>query len=223
MMTSARLKIAPSFASAPMGHLADVVAKLKRAGADVLHFDLEDGHFVPVMTLGTRLIGELRPLTALPFDVHLMVDNPEALIPVVAELGADAISVHHEACLYPRRTLRQIRALGKRAGLAFNPKTALPALDYFLPHLDFVLILTTEPEIPDCPFLPPILDKAREAAAFAQRHHPALEIVVDGAIDASNIAQAVEAGATMVVAGRGVFGGGQIAENIRRMRAAAGA
>lgn len=217
---TAHISIAPSLASAPMGHLADTIVELERAGADAIHFDLEDGHFVPVMTLGTRLIAELRPLTHLPFDVHLMVDNPEQVIPLVAPLGADAISVHHEACLYPRRTLRMIRDLGKRAGLAFNPKTSFPPLDYLLPYLDFVLILTTEPEMPDCPYLPAVLDNVRAAAAFARERHPRLTVVADGGIDANNIAEVVAAGATAIVAGRAVFAGGKIAANLRRLREA---
>lgn len=205
-----------------MAHLAQVVADLERAGVDMIHFDLEDGHFVPaVMTLGTRLIGELRPLTRLPFDVHLMVSNPEQMIPAVAELGGDTIAAHYEACLYPRRTLRQIKELGKGAGMAFNPKTPLPDLEYLLPHLDYVIVLTTEPELPDCPFIPQALDNVRAAAAFAREYHPALGIVADGGVDASNIAQVVEAGANVVVAGRGAFGGGRIVENVRRMRDAA--
>jgi ribulose-phosphate 3-epimerase len=220
-MTGGRaVKIAPSLASAPMGHLADVVAGLERAGVDRLHFDLEDGHFVPVMTLGTRLIAELRPLTRLSFDVHLMVSNPEMLIPVVVQGGADAISVHHEACEYPRRTLRKIKEAGKRAGIALNPKTPLPEMAYLRPYLDFVVILTTEPEEPDCPHLPEILEKVRSASAFARSYHPDLEIVADGGIDASNIASVVDAGAHVIVAGRGVFAGGDYAGNVRRLRAA---
>ncbi len=212
------ISIAPSLASAPMWHLADTIAELERAGADAIHFDLEDGHFVPVMTLGTRLIAELRPLTRLPFDVHLMVDNPEQIVPLVASLGADAISVHYEACLYPRRTLRMIQGMGKRAGLAFNPKTPFPRVDYLLPYLDFVLILTTEPEMPDCPYLPAVLDNVRAAAAFAKEHHPRLGITADGGIDADNIAEVVAAGADTIVSGRAVFAGGEITANLRRLR-----
>lgn len=222
MASGTRVKIAPSLASAPMGHLADVIAELEQAGADVIHFDVEDGHFVPaVMTLGTRLIGELRPLTSLPFDVHLMVTEPEVMIPVVAELGADSIVAHYEACPYPRRTLRQIKELGAQAGLAFNPRTRLPDLEYLLPHLDFVNVLTTEPELPDWPFLPHALENVRAAAAFADQHRPELGIIADGGFDAGNIHLAVEAGTTMVVAGRGAFAGGRIAENVEAMRAAA--
>lgn len=213
--------IAPSLAAVPMAHLADTVAKLEQAGVDMLHFDLEDGHFVPVMTLGTRLIGELRPLTQLPFDVHLMVSNPESIIPEVARLGANSIACHYEATPYPRRTLRQIKRLGKKAGLAFNPKTLLPDLDYLLACLDYVVVLTTEPEFPDCPFLPAVLSKVQAIAAFAQVRRPQLDIMVDGGIDASNAAIAVAAGATTLVSGRGIFYQDRIMENVQRLRAAA--
>lgn len=205
-----------------MGHLAQVVADLEEAGVGMLHFDLEDGHFVPaVMTLGTRLIGELRPLTDLHFDVHLMVSEPEVMIPVVAELGCNSIAAHYEACPYPRRTLRQIRALGLQAGLAFNPRTPLPELDYLASLLDYVVILTTEPELPDWPFIPEALESVRAAAAFAQQRHPELSITADGGFDAENIHLAVEAGANVIVAGRGTFAGGRIGENVRAMQSAA--
>lgn len=217
---AAAIKIAPSLASAPMGNLQAVIADLEASGADMVHFDLEDGQFVPVMTLGTRLIGELRPLTQLPFDVHLMVVNPERLIARVAQLGADSISVHVEACPYPRRTLRMIQGLGKRAGLAFNPVTPLPDVKYLLPYLDFILILTTEPEIPDSPYLPAILDKVRHAQRFVEGSGQAIDVVVDGGIDAGNVAAAAEAGASVIVAGRGAFGEGGLRSNVRRMREA---
>ncbi len=217
------IRLAPSLAAAPMGHLAQVVADLEAAGADALHFDLEDGQFVPVMTLGTRLIGELRPLTRLPFDVHLMVHTPEAILPEIAALGADSIAFHWEATGYPRRVLRQIRELGKRAGLAFNPATPLPDLTYLLPHLDYVILLTTEPETPDCPYLPPVLEKVRQAAAFARAHRPDLGVCADGGIGEGNIAQAAAAGANWIVCGRAAFAGGAIAGNLARLRAAAGA
>ena len=216
------LKIAPSLASAPMLHLAAVIAELERARVDWLHFDLEDGHFVPAMTLGTRLISELRPLTRLPFDVHLMVANPETMVPAVAELGGDSISIHYEACLYPRRVLRQIKGLGKRAGLAFNPKTLLPPLEYLRPYLDFVVILTTEPESPDCPYLPLILPKIQAAAEYARWHQPELEIVADGGIETENVREVVQAGATVIVSGRSIFRPGDIKENVQQLRCAAG-
>ncbi|MDH5508432.1 MAG: ribulose-phosphate 3-epimerase, partial [Anaerolineae bacterium] len=146
------IRIAASLASAPMDRLGQVVKDLELSGVDYIHFDVEDGVFVPVMTLGTRLIQNLRNLTDLPFDVHLMMVDPEWLLPDLVKFGANRISVHYEACRYPRRVLRHIAALGASPGLAINPATPLPDLSYLLPYLSFVVILTTEPEFPDCPF-----------------------------------------------------------------------
>lgn len=216
------LLLAPSMVSAPMDALAEVLASLEAAGADILHFDVEDGHFMPaIINLGTRIIGELRPLSDLPFDVHLMVENPEAIIPVVLEAGANMVSVHAEACPYPRRTLELIKRGGAQAGLAFNPKTPLFDLTYLLPHLDYVNVLTTEPELPNWPFLPPMLDKLRALSVILETDEADVSIQVDGGIDEDNIGAAAAAGARLIVAGRSAFQGGQIEANLQRLRAAA--
>jgi ribulose-phosphate 3-epimerase len=213
------MRISASLASAPLHRLEKTVQELESAGVDLVHFDIEDGSFVPCMNLGTRLIGELRPLTSLPFDVHLMMVRPEWLLPDLARMGANRVSVHLEACEYPRRVLRTITSLGMQAGLAFNPATPLPDLHYLLPHLSFVVILTTEPEIPDSPYLPDILEKVRAGKA-AWESEP-LEWVVDGAVTADNVAQVLQAGADTVVVGRGIFAGASIEHNVRALRAAA--
>lgn len=213
------LRIAPSLASAPMLHLSRVVADLEAAGADYIHFDVEDGSFTPVMTLGTKIISDLRPLTRLPFDVHLMMVNPEWILPDLAAFGANRISVHYEACPYPRRVLRQIASLGAQAGLAFNPATPIPDLSYLSPYLSFIVALTTEPETPDCPFLPEVLEKVREGKQASGQGR--CEWVVDGGVTAENISQIQKAGADTVVVGRAVFREGKIAENMAALRAAA--
>ena len=202
-----------------MDRLGQVILELEKAGADSIHFDIEDGSFVPVMTLGTRIIRDLRPLTRLPFDVHLMMVNPEWILPELIAHGANRISVHYEACPYPRRVLRQIVSLGAQAGIAFNPATPLPDLAYLSPYLSFVVILTTEPEIPDCPFLPKVLDKVREGRQVQGQER--VEWVVDGGVTAENLSHIVEAGADNVVVGRAVFSKGKIFENMAALRAAA--
>lgn len=202
-----------------MNHLSQVILELEKAGADSIHFDIEDGSFVPVMTLGTRIIRDSRSLTRLPFDVHLMMVNPEWILPELVAHGANRISVHYEACSYPRRVLRQIVLLGAQAGIAFNPATPLPDLQYLSPYLSFVVILTTEPEIPDCPFLPKVLDKVREGRQVQGQE--GFEWVVDGGVTAENISHIVEAGADTVVVGRAVFSEGKIFENMAALRAAA--
>ena len=212
------VRISASLASAPAGRLEQSLRDLERAGVDAIHFDLEDGSFVPVMTLGTKIISDLRPLTKLPFDVHLMRLNPEWILPELVAWGADRISVHYEACPYPRRVLRRIVDLGAQAGLAFNPGTPLPELGWLAPYLSFVLILTTEPEGPDCPFLPGILEKLQKG-----RREPALEEiewVVDGGIDPENAALAVKAGAGSLVVGRALFKDGNLVDNLAALRGA---
>lgn len=214
-----QLRIAPSLASAPMPHLSRVIADLEAAGADYIHFDVEDGSFTPVMTLGTKIIADLRPLTRLPFDVHLMMVNPEWILPDLAAYGANRISVHYEACPYPRRVLRQIVSLGAQAGLAFNPATPIPDLSYLVPYLSFIVVLTTEPEMPDCPFLPEVLEKVREGKQAAGQRR--CEWVVDGGVSAENLSQIQKAGADTIVVGRTVFKEGKITENMAALRAAA--
>jgi len=212
------LHIAASLASAPLDRLGEVIRELEASGADSLHFDIEDGSFAPVMTLGTKIIPDLRPWTRLPFDVHLMMVNPEWILPEVTRGGADRISVHYEACPYPRRVLRQIASLGPRAGLALNPATPLPDLNYLRPYLSFVVILSTEPEVPDGPFLPEVLDKVRKGKQ--DRGLEGIEWMVDGGINPENLALVVQAGTEAVVVGRSVFKGGTIADNIQRLRSA---
>jgi len=210
------VRISPSLASAPLDRLGQVLIELETAGADSIHFDVEDGSFVPVMTLGTKIISDLRNFTSLLFDVHLMMVNPEWILPDLVRSGANRISVHYEACLYPRRVLRQITALGARAGLAFNPATPLPDLGYLLPYLSFIVILTTEPELPDCPFLPEVLEKVRKGKQV--RGLEGVEWVVDGGVSLENLSQIIQAGANTVVVGRAVFKDEKIAENMAALR-----
>jgi len=212
------VRIASSLASASLKDLSQVVAELEAAGVDYLHFDLEDGRFVPVMTLGTKIIADLRLASRLPFDVHLMMLDPEWLLPDLVEMGADRISVHYEACPYPRRTLRRIVSLGAEAGIALNPATPLPDLTYLRPYLSFVVILTTEPEVPDCPFLPEVLEKVRLGKRTPGLEQ--IEWVVDGGVNPRNLPDVIESGADTVVVGRAIFEGGEVLENVRRLRGA---
>jgi ribulose-phosphate 3-epimerase len=213
------VQIAPSMVSAPLARLQDTVRVLEEAGADFIHFDIEDGRFVPVMNLGTKIIKELRPLTRLPFDVHLMMDQPEWIIPELARYGANRVSVHYEACPYPRRVLGMIARHGMQAGLAFNPKTTLPELEFCRPFLSFIVVLTTEPEVEICSYLPSVLDKV--GAGKSQAGLAGVEWVVDGGITIENAREAAGAGADILVSGRGIFAGGDVLGNIQRMRQAA--
>jgi ribulose-phosphate 3-epimerase len=212
------LRISPSLAAAPLDRLGQVVLELEKAGADYIHFDIEDGSFVPVMTLGTKIIPDMRSFTKLPFDVHLMMVNPEWILPELVRSGADRVSVHYEACPYPRRVLRQIASLGATAGIAFNPATPIPDLAYLSPYLSFVVVLTTEPEIPDCPFLLEVLEKVRVGKQVEGLD--GIEWVVDGGINAENLSQVINAGADTVVIGRSIFKEDKISENLAALRAA---
>ena len=204
--------IAPSLAAAPQNHLEKLILELNTPEVGMIHFDVEDGTFVPMMTLGLKIISDLRPFSSLPFDVHLMVQQPEWLVPLLAEMGADSVSVHYEACPYPRRLLGLIKDCRMKAGLAFNPKTELPPLQHYLPFLDYVVILTTEPELKNGTYLPSVLQKVADG-----RKQVGLERVrwmVDGGISPVNISEVVRAGADIVVAGRSIFNGGELMENI---------
>ena len=210
------VKIAPSLAAAPLDRLGDVVFELDQAGVDYIHIDVEDGSFTPVMTLGTKIISDLRPYTNLPFDVHLMMQNPEWILPALVDYGADRIAVHLEACPYPRRSLGLIHRLGAVPGIALNPVTPLSDLSYLAPFLQFVILLTTEPEDGQMPFIPEILEKLRTG-----KQHPrleSLEWVIDGGVNLNNLAEIAEAGADTVVVGRSTFRDGDIQGNIRQMK-----
>jgi ribulose-phosphate 3-epimerase len=208
------LKISPSLVSAPFLSLDQAIRDLESAGADMVHFDIEDGYFVPVMNLGLKSIRELRPLTELPFDVHLMMMNPEWIIPVLSDYGVNRLSVHYEACPYPRRILKKIASYGMQAGLAFNPKTPLPDLNFCLPYLSFIVLLTTEPEDWSGEYLPSVLDKMR----INKDKYENVEWVIDGGVNFNNIREIYTAGANVVVSGRAVFEDGKIIENVQGLK-----
>ena len=210
------IKLAASLAAAPLVDPVSILRALEEGGADMVHFDIEDGRFVPALTLGTKLIQDLRRLTELPFDVHLMMTNPEWIIPELAKCGADRVSVHMEASMYPRRLLGLIAHYKMQAGLAFNPGTAIPPLQFCLPYLTFVLVLSTEPETTRSDFLPSTLGKVVEGKQQAGLGH--VEWAVDGGITADNVKQVMDAGADLVISGRGVFENGRIGENVRKLK-----
>ena len=210
------VKISPSIASASFLDLVNTVKKLEAGGADYLHFDIEDGSFVREMRLGVKIIQDLRAVTTLPFDVHLMMVDPEWIIPVLSKIGIEMLSVHYEATEYPRRVLGMIHNAGMQAGLAFNPKTPIGDLSIYFPYLQFVNVLTTEPEVKDCTYLPQMLEKVRRIKA--NKITQGLVCEVDGGFSPENIGDAAAAGAGIVVAGRGIFMDGKIEENIRKMK-----
>ena len=219
------LVIAPSILSADFGRLADEVRAADRAGADWIHLDVMDGHFVPNLTIGSGVVRSLRAVTRLPLDVHLMVEAPERHIDAFASAGADRITVHEEATTHLQRVLASIRERGLKAGVALNPSTPVEAVGEVLADLDLLLVMTVNPGFPGQSFIEGSVEKVRRARALLRE--AALEdripIQVDGGIDLATAPRVTEAGATVLVAGSSLYGAKDgIAAALPRLREAAG-
>ena len=210
--------ISPSILSADFGQLGAEIADAERAGADWIHADIMDGRFVPNITFGPVVIRAVKQLTRLPVDVHLMIVEPERYVEAFAEAGADIITVHAEACIHLQRTLSQIRALGKKAGVSFNPSTSIETLDYLMDDVDLVLVMSVNPGFSGQRFLPSQLEKIANVAERVRLHGGDIRIQVDGGVGPQNIERIVNAGADVVVAGSAVFGQSDRKEAIRALR-----
>jgi ribulose-phosphate 3-epimerase len=212
--------IAPSILSADFARLGEEVHAIDEAGADWIHIDVMDGHFVPNLTIGPGVVKALRPHTAKPFDVHLMISPVDNFLDAFAEAGADIITVHPEAGPHLHRTVQRIKALGKTAGVSLNPATPAKALDYVLDQVDLVLVMTVNPGFGGQKFITGQLKKIEAIANRIAKEKLTVELEVDGGIDAETARQAVDAGATALVAGTAAFRGGPsaYAENIRALR-----
>lgn len=216
------VKISPSILSADFARLGEEVQAVEQAGADYIHVDVMDGHFVPNITIGAPVVKALRPITSLPLDVHLMIENPDKYIPDFASAGADIITVHQEAVLHLHRTIQLIHSLGKRAGVSLNPATPVDTLELILAEVDMVLLMTVNPGFGGQSFIPFTLEKIARMRSMIERSGRNIELEVDGGVNAENIAEIAKAGADVFVAGSAVFNGKDYTRNLAALRTAVG-
>ncbi|MDH5429746.1 MAG: ribulose-phosphate 3-epimerase [Nitrospirota bacterium] len=212
--------ISPSILSADFARLADAVQQVEAAGADWIHVDVMDGHFVPNLTVGPPMVEALRKVTALPLDVHLMMTNPDEFIPEFAKAGADILTVHVEACPHLHRTVQSIKELGVKAGVSLNPATSAITLEHILGDVDLVLVMSVNPGFGGQKFIDSTLDKIRQIRAMISASNGSPYLEVDGGVTVKNVASVLKAGANVLVAGSAIFGSDNMSDTIQRLRTA---
>lgn len=218
-MAAATFRIAPSILSADFARLGEEVAAVEQAGADILHFDVMDNHYVPNLTIGPLVCASLRPRTRMPIDVHLMVKPVDRIIPEFAKAGANIISFHPEASEHVDRTIALIKECGCKAGLVLNPATPLSHLDHTLDKLDLVLLMSVNPGFGGQQFISSVLPKIAEVRSRIRKSGRDIWLEVDGGVKTDNIAEIAKAGADTFVAGSAIFGSKDYAATVRDMRA----
>ncbi|MGB2991783.1 MAG: ribulose-phosphate 3-epimerase [Paenisporosarcina sp.] len=199
------IKIAPSILAANFSKLAEEVKEVEQAGAKLIHIDVMDGHFVPNITMGPIVVEALRPVTKLPLDVHLMIENPDKYIESFAKAGADYITVHVEACPHLHRTIQLIRSFGVKPGVVLNPHTPIEAIQHVLEDIDMVLFMTVNPGFGGQKFIHSVIPKIKQLSDIIKERDLAIEIEIDGGITAETIVPCAEAGATIFVAGSAIY------------------
>jgi ribulose-phosphate 3-epimerase len=209
-----KVLLAPSIASAEQRNLERAVRIVEDGDGDLLHFDLEDGVFIPNITFGPSTVRSLRPLTSLPFDVHVELQSPEMYLEEIVEAGADRVTVHLEACPFPHRTLTYLRSLGVSVGIAYNAMTPIAGLGWMLDLVDVVHLMTADPDRTDARFIPAMLDKIRETAGIVGSRDALIE--VDGGISFENVREVIAAGADILVIGRAIWRSEDPVAEIRR-------
>jgi ribulose-phosphate 3-epimerase len=211
-------KIAPSVLSADFARLGEEVAEVERAGADMIHFDVMDGHFVPNLSIGIPVLESLRKVTRLPLDAHLMIENPERYVEVFVKSGANSVSVHAEVCKDIPAMAKRLHDLGARASIGINPETDVQRVLPFANHLDMILIMSVHPGFGGQEFIPEALEKLRAVRGELDRRGLKVDIEIDGGVKLDNIAEVKAAGANVFVSGSGIFGQGDYRKVVKEMR-----
>ena len=211
------IKLSPSILAADFSKLGDEIELIDKAGADYIHLDVMDGSYVPSISLGMPVIESIRPLTSKPFDVHLMIKEPDRYVEEFAKIGSDIITVHAEACLHLDSTIQKIKKLGKKAGVVLNPATSLSVLDFVLEEVDMVLLMSVNPGFGGQAYIPYVTKKIAMLREISDRRGLKLDIEVDGGVSLSNINEILNAGANVIVAGSSVYKGNPI-ENIKAFK-----
>jgi ribulose-phosphate 3-epimerase len=210
--------LAPSILSADFTRLGEEVKAVEQAGADLIHFDVMDGHFVPNLTVGPMILKAVRGLTPIPIDAHLMVNNPDAVLEDYIKAGANYLSVHVEVCHHLHRTVQRIQSLGAKAGVALNPHTPIASMGYILGEVDFILVMTVNPGFGGQSFIPAAFKKVAELQQMRSQNKLKFLIEIDGGIKLDNIAEVSKAGVDIFVAGSAVFGSNNYAKTLSQMR-----
>ncbi len=212
------IKIAPSILSADFARLGEEIKDVEKGGADYIHVDVMDGHFVPNITIGPLIVEAVRPITSLTLDVHLMIEQPDRYIPEFAKAGADIITVHVEACPHLHRTIQLIRSFGIKAGVVLNPHTPVSAIQHVLEDIDMVLLMTVNPGFGGQSFIHAVLPKIQEVSRMVRERGLQVDIEVDGGVNAETARLCVEAGANVLVAGSAIYNEKDRAQAIRVIR-----
>ena len=219
-MSASKKKIAPSILSADFSCLAEEIKAVEQAGADILHIDVMDGHFVPNFTIGPPIVAAIKKVTRLPLDVHLMMTNPDDFIPEFIEAGSNYLTVHVETCPHLHRTIQSIKERGIRAGVTLNPATPLSAVEPILPEVDLLLIMSVNPGFGGQKFIPSVMEKIKAARRMIDAKGLKVELEVDGGLKVENVGAISSAGADIFVAGSAIFGSKDYKETIAKMRKA---
>lgn len=212
------IKLAPSILSADFARLLEDVKKVEKAGCEYLHIDVMDGHFVPNITLGPGIVKSLRKDVNMVFDAHLMIENPDNYIKEFVDAGCDIIVVHQEACTHLHRTIQNIKSHGIKAGVALNPATPIETIKYVLQDVDMVLLMSVNPGFGGQSYIPVVTEKIKELKALIDEMNLDIDIEVDGGVKPSNIAEVVNAGANVIVAGSAIFNAGNIDKAVKSLR-----